>query len=169
MFIGQRNEGFFCSTEGAMGSHCNRRTVKKAPFIWHKKFIGQNLNSFLDMGKNIHVVKRGDHWSAVQENAQRSSGNFGTQKEAIQRAIQIAKTMVKKSAFMVSMARFVKRIAMATTTSPPSWITHPSKAYFEMPGCHQWPGFFSPPSRPWPAPQSHPSSSQSIPLLSSPP
>lgn len=43
------------------------------------------------MGKNIHVVKRGDHWSAVQENAQRSSGNFGTQKEAIQRAIQIAK------------------------------------------------------------------------------
>mgnify|MGYP003317304815 CR=1 FL=1 len=39
MFIGQRDEGFFCSTKGAMGLHCDRRTVKKAPFIWHKKFI----------------------------------------------------------------------------------------------------------------------------------
>lgn len=43
------------------------------------------------MGKNIHVVKRGDHWSTVQEKAQRSSGNFRTQKEATERAIEIAK------------------------------------------------------------------------------
>ena len=43
------------------------------------------------MGKNIHIVKRGDHWSAVQEKAKRSSGNFHTQAEAVERAKQIAK------------------------------------------------------------------------------
>lgn len=43
------------------------------------------------MGKNIHVVKRGSHWSAVQEKAKRSSGNFRTQKEAVERAKAIAK------------------------------------------------------------------------------
>ena len=43
------------------------------------------------MGKNLHVVKRGDHWSVVQEKAQCSSGNFKTQKEAIEKAKEIAK------------------------------------------------------------------------------
>lgn len=44
------------------------------------------------MGKNIHVVKNpSGGWSTKQENAQRSSGNFDTQKEAIQKAIQIAR------------------------------------------------------------------------------
>lgn len=44
------------------------------------------------MGKNIHVVKTpSGGWATKQEKAQRSSGNFDTQKEAIQRAIQIAK------------------------------------------------------------------------------
>jgi uncharacterized protein YdaT len=44
------------------------------------------------MGKNIHVVKnQSGGWSAKQENAQRSSGSFSTQKQAIERAIQIAK------------------------------------------------------------------------------
>lgn len=42
------------------------------------------------MGKNIHVVHSGDQWQVKQENAQRSSGNFGTQKEAAERARQIA-------------------------------------------------------------------------------
>ena len=46
------------------------------------------------MGKNIHVVKRGSLWSAVQEKAKRSSGNFKTQKEAVQRAIEIAKNNI---------------------------------------------------------------------------
>ena len=45
MFIGQRNEGFFFSAEGAMGFHRNRKTVKKAPFIWHKKFIEQDFTA----------------------------------------------------------------------------------------------------------------------------
>lgn len=44
------------------------------------------------MRKNIHVVKNpSGGWSTKQEKAQRSSGNFDTQKEAIQKAIQIAK------------------------------------------------------------------------------
>lgn len=44
------------------------------------------------MGKNIHVVKNSNGgWSVKQENAQRSSGNFDTQKQATERAIQIAK------------------------------------------------------------------------------
>ncbi|MBB4037553.1 uncharacterized protein YdaT [Dysgonomonas hofstadii] len=44
------------------------------------------------MGKNTHVVKNpSGGWSAKQANAQRSSGNFDTQKQAIERAIQIAK------------------------------------------------------------------------------
>lgn len=42
-------------------------------------------------GKNIHVVKNGNVWQARQENAQRSSGNFTTQKAAFERAREIAK------------------------------------------------------------------------------
>ena len=42
------------------------------------------------MGKNIHVVHDGEQWKVTQENAVRSSGNFGTQREAIDRARQIA-------------------------------------------------------------------------------
>lgn len=42
-------------------------------------------------GKNIHVVKNGNIWQAKQENAQRSSGNFGTQQAAFERAREIAK------------------------------------------------------------------------------
>ena len=38
--IGHRIEGLFCGIEGAMGFHCNRKTVKKALIIWHKKLIG---------------------------------------------------------------------------------------------------------------------------------
>ncbi len=41
-------------------------------------------------GKNIHVVRNGDQWQAKQENAQRSSGNFRTQREAFERAREIA-------------------------------------------------------------------------------
>lgn len=42
-------------------------------------------------GKNIHVVKNGDKWSVKQEKAQRSSGNFPTQRDAFERAREIAK------------------------------------------------------------------------------
>lgn len=42
------------------------------------------------MVKNIHVVHDGEQWKVKQENAVRSSGNFGTQREAIDRARQIA-------------------------------------------------------------------------------
>lgn len=42
-------------------------------------------------GKNIHVVKNGNVWQAKQENAQRSSGNFTTQRAAFERAREIAK------------------------------------------------------------------------------
>ncbi len=41
-------------------------------------------------GKNIHVVRNCDQWQAKQENAQRSSGNFRTQREAFERAREIA-------------------------------------------------------------------------------
>lgn len=41
-------------------------------------------------GKNIHVVRNGDQWQVKQENAQRSSGNFRTQREAFERAREIA-------------------------------------------------------------------------------
>lgn len=43
------------------------------------------------MGKNIHVVKNGNHWQAKQEGATRSSGNFSTQQKAFERAREIAK------------------------------------------------------------------------------
>ncbi len=42
------------------------------------------------MGKNIHVVRKGKEWQAKQEKAERSSGNFRTQKEAFERAREIA-------------------------------------------------------------------------------
>ena len=41
-------------------------------------------------GKNIHVVKNGEVWSVKQENSQKSSGNFPTQKEAFEKAREIA-------------------------------------------------------------------------------
>lgn len=44
----------------------------------------------VNMGKNIHVVHNGKEWQVKQENAQRSSGNFSTQKEAFERAREIA-------------------------------------------------------------------------------
>ena len=44
----------------------------------------------VNMGKNIHVVHDGEQWKVKQENAMRSSGNFETQREAIDRARQIA-------------------------------------------------------------------------------
>jgi len=40
--------------------------------------------------KNIHVVHNGNQWQVKQENAQRSSGNFRTQREAFERAREIA-------------------------------------------------------------------------------
>lgn len=44
----------------------------------------------VNMGKNIHVVHNGEQWQVKQENAQRSSGNFSTQREAFERAREIA-------------------------------------------------------------------------------
>lgn len=43
------------------------------------------------MGKNIHVTKHGDEWAVMQENAQRASGLFDTQLEAINCAREIAR------------------------------------------------------------------------------
>ena len=42
------------------------------------------------VGRNIHVVRKGDKWQVPQEKAQRSSGNFQTQQEAFERAREIA-------------------------------------------------------------------------------
>jgi len=43
------------------------------------------------MGKNLHVVKKDDHWSVEREHSSRASKNTSTQKEAIERAIELAK------------------------------------------------------------------------------
>lgn len=43
------------------------------------------------MSRQIHVVKGDNAWKVKQDNAQRSSGNFVTQAEAIARAKEIAK------------------------------------------------------------------------------
>jgi uncharacterized protein YdaT len=42
------------------------------------------------MGKNIHVVYNNDVWQVKQEKAERSSGNFRTQREAFECAREIA-------------------------------------------------------------------------------
>lgn len=44
------------------------------------------------MAKHLHVVKdpQTNEWKLMQDGAQRSSGNFTTQREAIQRGRQIA-------------------------------------------------------------------------------
>lgn len=41
-------------------------------------------------GKNVHVVHNGKEWQVKQENSKRSSGNFSTQKQAFERAREIA-------------------------------------------------------------------------------
>lgn len=43
------------------------------------------------MGKNQHVVPNGDKWSVKGEGNSRATGTFDTQKEAIERAKEIAK------------------------------------------------------------------------------
>jgi len=43
------------------------------------------------MAKDLHVVKNDDHWSVKRENSSRASANAPTQKEAIQKAIELAK------------------------------------------------------------------------------
>ncbi len=42
------------------------------------------------MAKQLHVVRCGEDWKLKQDNALRSSGVFGTQREAIDRGRQIA-------------------------------------------------------------------------------
>jgi len=71
------------------------------------------------MGKNIHVVKRGDHWSAVQEKAQRSSGNFRTQKEATERAIEIAKNNGQEVCIHGVNGRIRQKNSYGNDTYPP--------------------------------------------------
>lgn len=41
--------------------------------------------------KNQHIVPNGDSWSVKSEGSAKATGNFPTQKEAIQRGIEIAK------------------------------------------------------------------------------
>ena len=43
------------------------------------------------MGKDQHVVKNNDGWSVKGENNSKATSNHNTQKEAIQRAREIAK------------------------------------------------------------------------------
>ena len=43
------------------------------------------------MAKQLHVVRCGEDWKLKQDNALRSSGVFGTQREAIDRGRQIAR------------------------------------------------------------------------------
>ena len=71
------------------------------------------------MGKNIHVVKRDDHWSAVQEKAQRSSGNFRTQKEATERAIEIAKNNGQEVCIHGVNGRIRQKNSYGNDTYPP--------------------------------------------------
>lgn len=65
------------------------------------------------MGKNVHVVKNlYGGWSVKQEKAQRSSGNFNTQKQAIERAIERAKIMDKRLLCMERMDKSGRKIVM---------------------------------------------------------
>lgn len=43
------------------------------------------------MAKQVHVVKNDGQWKVKQDNATRSSGNFSTQREAFERAREIAR------------------------------------------------------------------------------
>lgn len=72
------------------------------------------------MGKNIHVVKNpSGGWSAKQENSQRSSGNFGTQKEAIQRAIQIARNNSQEVAIHGENGKIRQKNSYGNDSYPP--------------------------------------------------
>ena len=42
------------------------------------------------MGKQIHIVHQDDQWKIKQDGAKHSSGNFPTQKEAIERGRDLA-------------------------------------------------------------------------------
>lgn len=41
--------------------------------------------------RGVNVVRRGDEWAVVRDNAERASGVFGTQREAIDRGREIAR------------------------------------------------------------------------------
>lgn len=48
------------------------------------------------MAKQIHVVRHGKKWAAKQDNAQRASAVAPTQREAFERAREIAKNQGEK-------------------------------------------------------------------------
>lgn len=41
--------------------------------------------------RGVNVVRRGDEWAVVRDKAERASGVFGTQREAIDRGREIAR------------------------------------------------------------------------------
>lgn len=41
--------------------------------------------------RGVNVLRRGDEWAVVRDNAERASGVFGTQREAIDRGREIAR------------------------------------------------------------------------------
>ena len=43
------------------------------------------------MGKNYFVTRRGDRWALVRQDAERASGFFDTQREALERGRELAK------------------------------------------------------------------------------
>ena len=43
------------------------------------------------MSKNVHVVPQDNNWAVKKENSQRASAVYSTQKEAIDRARELAK------------------------------------------------------------------------------
>lgn len=71
------------------------------------------------MGKNIHVVHDGEQWKVKQENAMRSSGNFETQREAIDRARQIAQNKGQEVAIHGLDGRIRAKHSYGNDTYPP--------------------------------------------------
>ena len=71
------------------------------------------------MGKNIHVVHDGEQWKVKQENAMRSSGNFETQREAIDRARQIAQNKGQEVAIHGLDGRFPAKHSYGNDPYPP--------------------------------------------------
>lgn len=69
--------------------------------------------------KNIHVVKCDDLWKVKQDGAQRSSGNFGTQREAFERAREIARRNGQEVAIHGKDGKIREKLSYGNDPYPP--------------------------------------------------
>ena len=76
--------------------------------------------------KNLHVVPKDGKWSVRRTGSSRSSGIYNTQREAVEKAMQIAETNMWNCTSMAVMdqgAQFIREILILPVRNCPSFLS----------------------------------------------